>query len=105
MFTKKIITAILPILLISTSTNISFAHKYNNNYQNYPPPGYYPVEYSQNGYYNNDTGLFNNEKLKKTLKYAAVGAGAGYLFSPEHKKLKSSLVGAGIGTAFSLLLD
>lgn len=100
MFTKKIITAIITILIIATSTNVSFAHKYSN----YPPQGYQPVYYNQNGYYQ-DNSLLGNGKLKKTLKYAAVGAGAGYLFSSEGKKFKNSLVGAGMGAAFSLLSD
>ncbi|MEW5822060.1 MAG: hypothetical protein AB1782_17835 [Cyanobacteriota bacterium] len=85
-----------------------------NAYNGYTPNNYgyqavydpsYQTPYQQPYYYN--TGGMNEgtkAKLKKALTYGAIGAGAGYLFSKDGRKMQNTAIGAGIGAAMSLLL-
>lgn len=103
-------------------------YAYNNNYntQSYYNPGYQQVYYppAQNGYYyqpvadpyaynqpvydpyyNQNEGFFSKSKVTSAIKYGAIGAGAGYLFSGEGKKGRNTAIGAGLGAALGLLLN
>lgn len=99
-------------------------YSYNQNYNNYQSqPVYQPVQYYDPGqqqayypqYYNQpvydpyyqssyqDNGM--KSKINKAVKYGAIGAGAGYLFSKNGSKGKNTAIGAGLGAALGFLLD
>lgn len=101
------------------------SYNYNNNYQTQPVyqpnqysynynPGQYQASYPQ--YYNTQPvydpyyqpgyqGSTMKSKINKAVKYGALGAGAGYLFSKKGARGKNTAIGAGLGAALGFLLD
>lgn len=112
---KKITAILTAFLILICSTGTSFAQQVNPNYY-YQNPGYYgyeygyqpvynqPVYYTPSGY-NTYADYERKEKLKKALKYGAIGAGAGYFLSGDGNKGKNAMLGGGIGAALGYFLN
>jgi hypothetical protein len=103
MFTSKVFKGLLVLTILALCTNASYAHKPGHKFSNqgYQNAGYYN-NYDPN-YYAMDN--YDNYKIKKALKYGAVGAGASYLLSRDGSKCKNALVGGGVGAAIGYFLD
>ncbi|MEW5821093.1 MAG: hypothetical protein AB1782_12950 [Cyanobacteriota bacterium] len=90
MIYKKLIASLMLLGLIIGTPAITYAHdnvncKNNTNQQ---------CQEKKKG-----------SKVTKALKYAAFGAGAGYVLSGEKNRGTNMVKGAAIGTAASFLLD